>query len=184
MLMIKKTVLYSFENLYWAVSFFREQEEDGEDDAILDIEISENVQSTSGKAIKVSDAKKKAGRPAKPKNEVTHSWTDDEIKLLMEALAKPENLYNTKRKSYFNRDIRQKLLNSMANTLKDNNITATLKQIGKNLTDLKNYYRGQKRIIESSKSNGAATDEVHVSPWKFRKFRHFKRHFHSTENKK
>ena len=72
----------------------------------------------------------------------------------------------------------------MANTLKDNNITATLKQIGKNLTDLKNYYRGQKRIIESSKSNGAATDEVHVSPWEFRKFRHFKRHFHSTENKK
>ena len=29
--------------------------------------------------IKASDAKKKAGRPAKPKNEATRSWTDDEI---------------------------------------------------------------------------------------------------------
>ena len=60
MLMIKKFVFYSFENLYWVVSFFREREEDGEDDAIVDIEISENVQSTSGKAIKASDAKKRS----------------------------------------------------------------------------------------------------------------------------
>ena len=52
MLMIKKFVFYSFENLYRVVSFFREREEDGEDDVTLDIETSENVQSTSGKAIK------------------------------------------------------------------------------------------------------------------------------------
>ena len=38
MLMIKKFVFYSFENIYWVVSFFREREEDGEDDAILDIQ--------------------------------------------------------------------------------------------------------------------------------------------------
>ena len=78
MLMIKKFVFHSFENLYRVVSFFREREEDGEDDAIWDIETSENVQSTSGRATKASDAKKKAGRPAKPKNEATISWTDDE----------------------------------------------------------------------------------------------------------
>ena len=59
----------SFGNLHWVVSFFREREDDDEDDPILDIETSENVQSTSGKAIKASDTKKKAGRPAKPKNE-------------------------------------------------------------------------------------------------------------------
>ena len=40
----KKLVFYSFENLYWVVSFFREREEDGEDDVILDIETSGNVQ--------------------------------------------------------------------------------------------------------------------------------------------
>ena len=38
----------------------------------------------------------------------------------------------------------------MENTLKDNGITATLKQIEKKFTDLKNYYGGQKRMIESS----------------------------------
>ena len=107
MLMIKKFVFYSFENLYWVVSFFREREEDGEDDAILDIQTSENVQSTSGKAIKASDAEKKAGRRAKPKNEATRLWTDDEINVLIEAWAEHENLQNAKQKSYFNRDIRQ-----------------------------------------------------------------------------
>ena len=92
MLVTKKFVFYSFENFYWLVSFFREREEDGEDDVILDIQTSKNVQSTSGKSIKASDAKKKAGRPAKPKNEAIRSQTDDEIKVLKEAWAKHENL--------------------------------------------------------------------------------------------
>ena len=90
-----------------------------------------------------------------------------EINVLIEAWAERENLYNTEYKSYINRDIRQKSLTSMENTLKDNGITATVKQIGKKLTDLKNYYGGQKRMIESSKSSGAGADEVYVSPWKF-----------------
>ena len=162
----KKIVFYSFENLYWVVSFFREGEEDGEDDAILDIETSENVQSTSGKVIKAADAKKKAGLPAKSKNEATCSWTDDEINVLIETLAEHENLYDTKHKSYFNRDIRQKSLTSMENTLKDNGITATVKQIGKKFVNLKNFYGGQKQMIESSKSSGAGADEVYVTPWK------------------
>ena len=85
MLMIKKCVFHSFENLYWVVTFFREREEGGEDDVILDIETSKNVQSTSGKAMKASDAKKKPGRPAKPKSEATRSWTDDEINVLTDA---------------------------------------------------------------------------------------------------
>ena len=45
-----------------------------------------------GKSIKASDAKKKAGWPAKPKNEAIRSQTDDEIKVLKEAWAKHENL--------------------------------------------------------------------------------------------
>ena len=40
----------------------------------------------------------------------------------------------------------------MENTLKDNRITATVKQI----------YGSQKQMIESSKSSGAAADEVCV----------------------
>ena len=98
----------------------------------MDLETSENVQSTSGKAIKAIDAKKKAGCPAKPKNEATRSWTGDEINVLIEAWVKHEDLYNTKHQSYFNMDIRQKLLTSMENTLIDNGITAAVKQIGKN----------------------------------------------------
>ena len=104
----------------------------------MDIETSENVQSTSGKAIRLSDVKKKAGGLSKPKNEATHSWTDDEINVLTEAWAEHENLYNKKHKSYFNRDIRQKLLTLMENMLKDNGITATVKQIGeKRITGVK-----------------------------------------------
>ena len=53
--------------------FSRRREKDGEDDVILDVVTSENVQSTSGKVIKASDTKVKAGRPAKPKNEATRS---------------------------------------------------------------------------------------------------------------
>ena len=100
----KKFVFYSFENWNWVVSLFREREEDGEDDVILDIETSENVQSTSGKAIKALDVKKKADRPAKPKNDTFRSWIDDEINVLIETWAEHENLYNRKHKSYFNRN--------------------------------------------------------------------------------
>ena len=99
--------------------FSREWEEDGEDDVILGIETSENMQSTNGKAIKASDAKKKGGRPAKPKNEATYSWTDDEINILIEAWTEHENLYNIKHKSYFNTDIQQKSLISMESMLKE-----------------------------------------------------------------
>ena len=56
----------------------------------MDIETSENVQSTSGKAIRLSDVKKKAGCLSKPKNEATHSWTDDEINVLIDAWAEHE----------------------------------------------------------------------------------------------
>ena len=63
------------------------------------------MQSTSRKAIKASDTKKKSGHSAKPKNEATRSWTDDEINVFIEAWAEHENLYNTKHKSYFNRNI-------------------------------------------------------------------------------
>ena len=80
------------------------------------------MQSTSGKVIEASDAKKKAGRPAKPENEATRSWTEDEINVLIEAWAEHENFYSITHKSYFNRDIRQNPLISMENTLKDNRI--------------------------------------------------------------
>ena len=144
MFMIKKNLYFTHLKIYiWLFQFFREREKDGEDDAILDIETSENMQSTSRKAIKASDTKKKSGRPAKPKNEAIRSWTDDEINVFIKARAEHENLYNTKHKSYFNRDIRQKLLTLMENTLKDNGITATVKQIEKKLNDLENYYGGQ-----------------------------------------
>ena len=71
----------------------------------------------------------------------------------------------------------------MENMLKDNGIAATVKQIGKKFTDLKNYYGCQKRMIESSKSkfSGAGVDEIYVGPWKF--YESLGR-FHSMENKK
>ena len=72
----------------------------------MDIDASENVQSASGKAIKASDAQKKSGRPAKPKNEATRSCTDYEISVLKETSADYKNFYNTKHKSYFSRNIR------------------------------------------------------------------------------
>ena len=52
-------------------NFSRGREEDGEGDVILDVVTSENVQSTSGKVIKASDTKIKAGHAAKPKSEAT-----------------------------------------------------------------------------------------------------------------
>ena len=86
--------------------------------------------------------------------------------MLIELWENHENLYNTKLKSYFNRDLRQKSLESIESVLKENEITASIKQISKKLTHLKNYHGGQRRLIESSKSSRAGTDEVYVSYWK------------------
>ena len=87
--------------------------------------------------------------------------------MLIELWENHKNLYNTKLKSYFNRDLRQKSLESIESVLKENEITASIKQISKKLTDLKNYYGCQRRLIESSKSSRVGTDEVYVSQWKF-----------------
>ena len=51
--------------------------------------------------------------------------------------------------------------------LKDSDIEATTQQITKKLTDLKNYYGGQRRMTEGSKTSGAGSDDVYVSVWKF-----------------
>lgn len=109
----------------------------------------------------------KRGRPAKAKNEDTRPWTDREIEILIEFWSQHENLYNTKHKSYFNRDLRQKSLTVIETSLKNHEIQASIKQISKKLTDLKNYYGGQRRMIENSKSSGAGADDVYLSPWKF-----------------
>ena len=113
----------------------------------------------------VSETKK--GRIAKSKKDASRSWTDNEVFSLIEIWSEYENLYNTKHKNYFNRDTRHKSLSSVERNLKEHGIIATVKQIGKKLTDLKNYYGGQRRLVETSKSSGAGTDEVYVSPWKF-----------------
>lgn len=68
---------------------------------------------------------------------------------------------------YFNRDLRQKSLEAIERSLKDSNIVATTQQIAKKLTDLKNYYGGQRRMVEGSKTSGAGADDVYVSVWKF-----------------
>jgi len=145
------------------VIFFRERRQDADDYIEVYMEPSqstkENVQSVSGK--------KKVGRPAILKEEFSRSWTDEETKVLIEVWAEHENLYNTKHKDCFNRNIRQKSLTSMENTLIERDITANVKQISKKITDLKNYYGSLRRMIESSKSSGGGTEEVYVSPWKF-----------------
>jgi len=145
------------------VIFFRERRQDADDYIEVYMEPSqstkENVQSVSGK--------KKVGRPAILKEEFSRSWTDEETKVLIEVWAEHENLYNTKHKNCFNRNIRQKSLTSMENTLIERDITANVKQISKKITDLKNYYGSLRRMIESSKSSGGGTEEVYVSPWKF-----------------
>jgi hypothetical protein len=51
--------------------------------------------------------------------------------------------------------------------LDEHGISASVKQIGKKLTELKNYYGAQRRMIESSKTSGAGTDDVFTSNWKF-----------------
>ena len=162
--------------------FSREWEEDGEDDVILDIETSENVQSTNGKAIKASDAKKKGGRPAKPRNEATCSWTDDEINILIEAWTEHENLCNIKHKSYFNTDIQQKSLISMESMLNDNNNCYCK-------TNWKENHQSEKLLRRWKTYDWELEIQWSWSWWSLcktlevlQKFRIFKRCFHSTES--
>jgi len=93
--------------------------------------------------------------------------------MLIDIWSQHENMFNTKNKNYFNRDIRQKTLVTMERTLNENGLVATVKQIGKKITDLKNYYGAQRRMTENSKASGAGTDEVYTSSWKFFGHLHF-----------
>lgn len=129
-----------------------------------------NYHSNSQETNVQSNAKKR-GRPT-TKSDV-RSWTDEETATLIEIWEQHDNLYNTRHKNYFNRDLRQKTLAAIEDNLKGLGITASVKQISKKLTDLKNYYGAQKRMTESSKTSGAGSDDVYISPWKFFDSLHF-----------
>ena len=109
--------------------------------------------------------RRKRGRPKKAKD--MKDWEDNEIEFLVELWSQYENLFNTKHKNYFNRDIRQKSLENIKLKLEEQNITATEKQISEKLTNLKNYYGGQKRLIDSRKANSTGFRQVYRSNWKF-----------------
>ena len=122
--------------------------------------------------IEVTKVQKKRGRPA-TKNEAARDWTDEEINFLIDIWAQHENLFSTKHRLYFNRDARQKSLKALEETLSSNDIPATVKQITKKLTDLKNYFGAQSRMMEGSRKSGAGADEVFSSSWKFYDSIHF-----------
>ena len=109
--------------------------------------------------------RRKRGRPKKAKD--MKDWEDNEIEVLVELWSQYENLFNTKHKNYFNRDIRQKSLENIKLKLEEQNIIATEKQISEKLTNLKNYYGGQKRLIDSRKANSTGFPQVYQSNWKF-----------------
>ena len=81
-------------------------------------------------------------------------------KLFNRSMGQAWKTLQCKAQDYFNRDIRQKSLTSMENMLNYNGITATVKQIRKKFTDLKNYYKDQKRMIESSKPRNPARNRA------------------------
>ena len=56
--------------------------------------------------------------------------TDDETTTLIDVWAQYENLYSTKHKSYFNRDVRQK---AVEQKLKEKTVVVTTKKIAKKL---------------------------------------------------
>ena len=112
-------------------------------------------------------ATKNKGRPGSRKEENL----DGEKFILIEIWSGYENLYNTKHNDYQNRDKLQKCLQAIEKALNENGITADVRQISKNL-DLKNYYGGQKRLVEHVESGNGA-DVVFVSGWKFYKHLEF-----------
>ena len=100
-------------------------------------------------------------KPKKAKD--MKDWEDNEIKVLIELWSQYPNLFNTKHKNYFNRDSRQKSLENTKLKLKIKNIIATEKQIPVKLINLKNYYGGQKRLIDSCKANSTGFPQVYKS---------------------
>lgn len=113
---------------------------------------------------------RKQGRPPKA-SESYRDWNDYEVLHLCHLWQSYESLYNTNHKDYFIPKIRWKCLQSMIAELNYVGIKVTEKQLVKKLTDLKNYYGSQKRMIERSKSSG--TDNVYSSCWKFFEALHF-----------
>ena len=155
----------------------REEQEWREDLQSCEDTANENISQSPDSPIVVSTitnrsrASKKRGRPTK--SEEARDWQDDEIYSLIDLWSQKENLYNTKHKDYFNRDIRQKTLSTVQLLLAGRGIEATVKQISEKLTNLKNYYGGQKRLVENSKTSGAGTDQIYQTTWKFFDNLHF-----------
>ena len=90
--------------------------------------------SPTAESQQTQNIRRKRGTPKKTKD--MRDWEDNEIKILIELWSQDENLFNTKHKNYFNRDIRQKSLENIKLKLKEQNIIATEKLISKKLTNL------------------------------------------------
>ena len=104
-------------------------------------------------------------KPKKAKD--MKDWEDNEIKVLIELWSQYASLFNTKHKNYFNRDARQKYLKNTKLKLKEKNIIATENQISEKLINFKNYYGGQKRLIDSRKANSTGFPQIYQSNLKF-----------------
>lgn len=150
---------------------WRGELESSDDPPSEDVSPSPNSPVVVSTITKNSKPSKKRGHPKK--SDDTRDWEDDEIYSLIELWSQKEHLYNTKHKDYYNRDTRQNSLSLIQFMLAGRGIEATVKRILDKLNNLKNYYGGQKRLVENSKTSGARTDEIYESNWKFFQRLHF-----------
>ena len=97
-------------------------------------------------------------------------WDDEEIMLLIEAWKNEEVLYNIKHPFYYLKEAKSKAIVNIKRKLEAQNITVSIKTIIEKITNLRNYFGAQMRMVDASRKSGAGPGETYKSKWKF--FRH------------
>lgn len=91
---------------------------------------------------------KKRGRPTKSDS---RSQIVEEIQELIELVSRQKNPFDTKHKDYFNREVCQKNTWSYTGVITRKKYSGYCKTNTREIGQLKNYYGGQKRLIENFK---------------------------------
>ena len=111
-------------------------------------------------------SRNKRTEPKKKRKE----WDDEEIMLLIEAWKNEEVLYNIKHPFYYLKEAKSKAIVNIKRKLEAQNITVSIKTIIEKITNLRNYFGAQMRMVDASRKSGAGPGETYKSKWKF--FRH------------
>ena len=78
-------------------------------------------------------------------------WSDDEVECLISLWSWFDVLCNAKHPLYYNKEEKNKAFRKIQNEMKKNSMDISEKDIAEKISNLRNYYGAQRRMVEASK---------------------------------